>query len=127
MHAMWSGITTRIKQFWPMLLGIVCARTALIVACYGSYSSTDNGIFTDGAMLVVCVVLVLLLAVFGRMRKELSANVVQVLFAISVAVAAGCSIALSLIDSTDEAYLVEGFVLSVVSTLALSACMFYWL
>lgn len=127
MHAVWSGITTRIKQFWPMLLGIVCARTALIVACYGSYSSTDNGIFTDGAMLVVCAILVVLLVVFGRMRKELSANVVQVLFAISVAVAAGCSIALSLIDSTDEAYLVEGFVLSIVSTLALSACMFYWL
>lgn len=127
MNAVWSGITTRLKVFWPMLVGIVCARTALIVACYGSYSSTDNGIFTDGAMLVVCVILGILLVVFGRSRSELSADFVRVLFGISVALAAGCSIALSLIDSTDSTLLSEGFALSVVSTLALSLCMFYWL
>lgn len=110
-----------------MLVGIVCARTALIVACYGSYSSTDDGIFTDGAMLVVCVLLVVLLLIFGRTRSELPSNVVQLLFAISVAVAAGCSIALSLVDNTDQSLLTESFVLSVISTLALSLCMFYWL
>ncbi len=127
MNAVYSGITTRLRQFWPMLVGIVCARTALIVACYGSYSSTDDGIFTDGAMLVVCVLLVVLLLIFGRTRSELPSNVVQLLFAISVAVAAGCSIALSLVDNTDQSLLTESFVLSVISTLALSLCMFYWL
>ena len=127
MHAVGSGIVARLRTFWPMLAGIICARTALIVACYGSYSSTDNGIFTDGAMLVVCGIFAALLLVLWRTKRNLPENVVQVVFAVSVAVAAGCSIALSLVDSTDETVLAEGFVLSVVSTLALSLCMFYWL
>lgn len=127
MHAVSSGIIARLKVFWPMLAGIICARTALIVACYGSYSATDNGIFTDGAMLVVCALFLLLLPVLWRTRKDLPDNVVQVGFAVSVAVAASCSIALSLIDSTDGTVMAEGFALSVVSTLALSLCMFYWL
>ena len=41
---------------------MACARTALIVACYGSYASTDDGIFTDGAMLVTCLL-------FGLTRR----------------------------------------------------------
>ena len=127
MHAVGSGIVARLRTFWPMLAGIICARTALIVACYGSYSSTDNGVFTDGAMLVVCGIFAVLLLVLWRTKRNLPENVVQVAFAVSVAVAAGCSIALSLVDSTDETVLAEGFVLSVVSTLALSLCMFYWL
>lgn len=127
MHAVASGIMSRLRVFWPMLAGIICARTALIVACYGSYSSTDNGVFTDGAMLVVCGLFLAALLVLWRTKRTLPDNVVQVGFAVSVAVAAGCSIALSLVDSTDEAVMGEGFALSVVSTLALSLCMFYWL
>ena len=38
MGALFAGLVSRLKTFWPMLAGIVCARTALIAACYGSRS-----------------------------------------------------------------------------------------
>ena len=39
-------------QLWPLVVGLAFGRAGLIVASYGSYTSTDEGIFTDGAMLV---------------------------------------------------------------------------
>ncbi|MDE8702538.1 helix-turn-helix transcriptional regulator [Adlercreutzia equolifaciens] len=127
MHAVASGLISRIKTFWPMLVGIVCARTALIVACYGSYSATDEGLFTDGAMLITCAAFLVLLLVFSRTRALLPDRVVQILFAASVAVAAGCSVALATLDATSHAPASLTFGLSVLSTTALSLCMFYWL
>lgn len=127
MNTVGSGIAARLGAFWPMLAGIVCARTALIVACYGSYAATDDGLFTDGAMLACCLLFAVLLALFGRRRGVLSERVVLGLFVASVAVATGCSVALGAFDSTDQAVLSLGFALSVLSTLALSLCMFYWL
>ena len=42
---------------WPLVVGLGFGRAGLIVASYGSYTSTDEGIFTDGAMLVALCVL----------------------------------------------------------------------
>ncbi|MFR0868656.1 MAG: hypothetical protein ACLSGS_06395 [Adlercreutzia sp.] len=72
-----SGLLSRAKAFWPMLAGIICARTALIVACYGSYASTDDGIFTDGSMFVTCALFIVALLIFSRSRRELGATAVQ--------------------------------------------------
>lgn len=127
MNTVGSGIAARLRAFWPMLAGIICARTALIVACYGSYAATDDGLFTDGAMLACCLLFAVLLALFARRGGVLSERVVLGLFVASVAVATGCSVALGAFDSTDQAVLSLGFALSVLSTLALSLCMFYWL
>lgn len=110
-----------------MLAGIICARTALIVACYGSYASTDDGIFTDGSMFVTCALFVAVLLVFSRSRHKLGVATVQWLMVGSIVVAAGASMALSLFDSTDQVLASAAFALSIASTLALSLCMFYWL
>lgn len=127
MHAVASGLLARIKAFWPMLAGIVCARTALVVACYGSYASTDDGLFTDGAMLACCLGFLVVLAIVAGRRSQLSSRFVQLLFVLSVAAGAICSVALAAFDPADQALLSEGFALSVVSTAALSLCLFYWL
>lgn len=127
MHAVASGLISRIKTFWPMLAGIICARTALIVACYGSYSATDEGLFTDGAMLVTCAAFLVILLVCSRTRALLPDRVVQVIFAASVAVGAGSSVALATLDATSHAPVALTFGLSILSTTALSLCMFYWL
>lgn len=127
MHAVASGLISRIKTFWPMLAGIICARTALIVACYGSYSATDEGLFTDGAMLVTCAAFLVLLLLFSRTRALLPDRVVQIIFAASVAVGAGSSAALATLDATSHAPVALTFCLSILSTTALSLCMFYWL
>ncbi|MFR5827903.1 MAG: hypothetical protein ACLUE1_01925 [Adlercreutzia equolifaciens] len=110
-----------------MLAGIICARTALIVACYGSYASTDDGIFTDGSMFVTCALFIVALLIFSRSRRELGATVVQWIMVGSITVAAGASMALSLLDSADQTLVATAFALSIASTLALSLCMFYWL
>lgn len=94
-----SGLLSRAKAFWPMLAGIICARTALIVACYGSYASTDDGIFTDGSMFVTCALFIVALLIFSRSRRELGATAVQWIMVGSITVAAGASMALSLLDS----------------------------
>lgn len=122
-----SGLLSRAKAFWPMLAGIICARTALIVACYGSYASTDDGIFTDGSMFVTCALFIVALLIFSRSRRELGATVVQWIMVGSITVAAGASMALSLLDSADQTLVATAFALSIASTLALSLCMFYWL
>ena len=98
-----SGLLSRTKAFWPMLAGIICARTALIVACYGSYASTDDGIFTDGSMFVTCALFIVALLIFSRSRRELGATAVQWIMVGSIIVAAGASMALSLLDSADQA------------------------
>ncbi len=110
-----------------MLAGIICARTALIVACYGSYASTDDGIFTDGSMFVTCALFIVALLIFSRSRRELGATAVQWIMVGSITVAAGASMALSLLDSADQTLVATAFALSIASTLALSLCMFYWL
>lgn len=127
MGAVLAGLVSRFKTFWPMLAGMVCARTALIVACYGSYASTDDGIFTDGAMLVTCVLFGLALLVLIRSHQVLSDTTVQWAFIASTMGAAAASMALSVLDDTDPALASTAFVLSVLSTIALSLCMFYWL
>lgn len=127
MGAVLAGLVSRLKTFWPMLAGMVCARTALIVACYGSYASTDDGIFTDGAMLVTCVLFGLALLVLIRSHRVLSDTTVQWAFIASTMGAAAASMALSVLDDTDPALASTAFVLSVLSTIALSLCMFYWL
>ncbi|MEC4272767.1 helix-turn-helix transcriptional regulator [Adlercreutzia sp. R25] len=127
MGAVIAGLAARLKTFWPMLAGMVCARVALIAACYGSYAATDDGIFTDGAMLVTCALFTAVLLVIARSRRVLSDTAVQWILIASVTVAAASSMALSVLDDTDPALGGTAFALSVVSTLALSLCMFYWL
>ncbi len=124
---MLAGLISRFKTFWPMLTGMACARTALIVACYGSYASTDDGIFTDGAMLVTCLLFGLTLLVAIRSHRVLNDTTVQWAFIASTVGAAAASMALSVLDDTDAALASTAFVLSVLSTVALSLCMFYWL
>lgn len=127
MGAVLAGLVRRLKTFWPMLVGIVCARTGLIIACYGSYAATDDGIFTDGAMLITCLIFVVLLLALAGSRRTLGTTTVQWTFIASVVVAAASSIALSILDDTDPTIIPLAFAVSVVSTIALSLCMFYWL
>lgn len=61
-----------------MLAGIVCARTALIAACYGSYTATDDGVFTDGAMLIVCVIFAAALLALTPSRRVLSLSLIHI-------------------------------------------------
>ena len=127
MGAVLAGLIGRLKTFWPMLVGIICARTGLIIACYGSYAATDDGIFTDGAMLVTCLIFIVALLLLAKSHHTLGDTTVQWMLVGSVIAAAASSVALSVLDGTDPTIEPAAFGLSIVSTLALSLCMFYWL
>ncbi|RNL19588.1 hypothetical protein DMP07_06325 [Slackia faecicanis] len=64
-----------IAQAWrllaPTVLGLMCARLGLIVATYGSYASTDAGVFTDGSSLAAMAPIVILMLYLGVTRKRL--------------------------------------------------------
>ena len=56
----------------PSILGLCFARAGLIVASYGSYNHTDEGILTDGGTLVALSVMgVILIAIaVGKLRLK---------------------------------------------------------
>ena len=55
----------------PSILGLCFARAGLIVAGYGSYTHTDEGIFTDGSMLVALSFMAVILLVIGTRKIRL--------------------------------------------------------
>lgn len=73
------------------------------------YASTDDGIFTDGSMFVTCALFIVALLIFSRSRRELGATAVQWIMVGSIIVAAGASMALSLLDSADQALVATAF------------------
>lgn len=127
MHAVGAGLIARFKALWPMFIGIICARTALIVACYGSYSATDDGVFTDGAMLVTCGIFAIALLILHRTGYRFTDQAARAVFIVSIAVAATSAAALATFDTTNSELFPAAFALSVVCTLSLSGCMFFWL
>ena len=115
------------KGLMPLIFGLVFARAGLIVSTYGSYTATDDGLFTDGAMIVVCFVmgiLVLALVLRGEaipkrtvnriMRVSTALEVVTVALLAAVAYVPG--------DQTEVR-----FALSTLCALTASFSMFYWL
>lgn len=115
------------KLLWPLIIGMACARTGLIVACYGSYSHTDEGIFTDGAMLVSLVALAMALLLVTRQKQRISDNVIHAVTIISVVVSLFCLLALAAVSVLEASTFALEFPLCVIATIAATLSMFYWL
>lgn len=65
----------------PSILGLCFARAGLIVAGYGSYTHTDDGIYTDGAMLAALAIMAVILLVVSvrkiRLRKPITNRIMR--------------------------------------------------
>lgn len=121
-----TSIIQGIKQIWPMIAGMVFARAGLIVAGYGSYQSTDEGLYTDGAMLIALAVMLVLFVVLGSSKASISGRARRWFFYACVVVEVICAVLLS----PDAAFPLPGVTrlpLSVLVTLASSGCQFFWL
>ena len=59
---------------WPFVLGLTFSRAGVIIASFGSYTHTDDGIYTDGTMLVsvgiFALVVLVMLATKARLTKR---------------------------------------------------------
>ena len=93
-----EGAAHRFAPLWPLILGLAFGRAGLIVASYGSYTSTDEGIFTDGAMLVALVVLALFLVFIVLSKRTISKHVTNVIMRTCVALEAFVLMALAVFD-----------------------------
>ena len=115
-----------LRLIWPAMLGMALARAGLIVASYGSYQSTDEGLFTDGAMLIALVIMAALFLPLMSSKSQISRRARRTFFYICVALETLCIVILS----PDPALAVPGWTrlpLCALVTFASSGCQFFWL
>lgn len=80
---------------WPFVLGLAFARSGLIVASYGSYTQTDEGVFTDGGMLIALFFLGISWAVSAARKTKYTKKQVGTLMAASTALEAAMLVGLT--------------------------------
>lgn len=124
-----GAIIARHKPLAWSILGLAFCRAGLIVGSYGSYRHSDEGVFSDGVMLVALAVLAVLWLLIAITKCHLSRQVVRRI--------AFASIILEALFLTMTGVLVIGppemnvagnhFLASTFCTLGGLACMSYWL
>ena len=124
-----GAIIARHKPLAWSILGLAFCRAGLIVGSYGSYRHSDEGVFSDGVMLVALAVLAVLWLLIAITKCHLSRQVVRRI--------AFASIILEALSLTMTGVLVIGppemnvagnhFHASTFCTLGGLACMSYWL
>ena len=125
-----SNPSTFLRTFLPLfpsILGFAFGRAGLIVASYGSYRSTDEGLFTDGAMMAAIAVMVVLAALIFFTKFRLSKPQTNLVMRICCLVEAAILVAMPLTDFPSPESDMLQFALSALITLAASGCIFYWL
>lgn len=122
-----SDVLRTHMPLWPLIVGLAFGRAGLIVASYGSYTSTDEGIFTDGAMLAalagLAVCLIALIASKATLSKRITNNLMRVCIVLEML----CLLALALLELIPDSQTVLRFTLSALCTFVSSGAIFYWL
>ncbi|MCD8316363.1 MAG: helix-turn-helix transcriptional regulator, partial [Eggerthellaceae bacterium] len=122
-----TSVWTVIADIWPMILGLTFARSGLIAACYGFYRYTDEGIYTDGAMLISLIIMAVILTVLAPMKTTLSDRTHKRIAVVCIALEGTAIITLGLINLMEKLSVPLHFSISVWATLVASGAMFYWL
>lgn len=117
----------RYGPLWPLVLGLTFGRAGLIVGSYGSYTSTDEGIYTDGAMLVALSVLIILLVAITAGSRPLRKRAVNNIMRFCIALETCSLIGLALLDLLAIESFPLRFTLSVLCTISASGAICYWL
>lgn len=111
----------------PSILGLCFARAGLIVAGYGSYTHTDEGIFTDGAMLVALSIMAVILLVIGTRKIRLRKRTTNRIMRTCIVLEAACALILPLAYIAGLLSPNVHFWLCVAVTFFGSFAIFYWL
>lgn len=121
---------TNLQRFAPLLpsiVGLAFGRAGLIVASYGSYTSTDEGIFTDGAMLVSLAILGVFFLYIAITKRRMKKSFTNVLVHVCIALEAIALVALASFEALGVHGWEARFAMSTLSSLAASGAIFYWL
>ena len=111
----------------PSILGLCFARAGLIVAGYGSYTHTDEGIFTDGAMLVALAIMAIILAIIGTRKIRLKKRATNRIMRTCIALETLCVLLIPLIHLAGIFSPNVHYWLCVAVTFFGSFSIFYWL
>lgn len=102
-------------------------RAGVITSSYGSYSQTDEGIFTDGATLVALAFVGILLVMLTASKRTLSKRVVNRIMRACIVAEVLTLFAQASLDAFDIGSINVRFALSVVSSLTGAGVIYYWL
>ena len=111
----------------PTSMGLMLARTGMIVGAYGSYMGTDAGIYTDGASFISLVPLLLLMVALGLTDKIIPKRVIFHSTNLCIALEAIGIAAVALIEAHAPGFTVARMAASTLVTASAWICMFYWL
>ena len=76
-HRDCAGVTkAHLSALLPIMAGIMLSRTGTVVGAYGSYASTDAGIYTDGASAISLAPLIIAMVALGVTEKIISKSVI---------------------------------------------------
>lgn len=124
-----GAIIARHKPLAWSILGLALCRAGLIVGSYGSYRHSDEGVFSDGVMLVALAVLAVLWLLIAITKCRLSHRVVRSIAFASILLEAFSLVMTGLLKiappEIDAA--ASHFLASTLCTLGGLACMSYWL
>lgn len=109
----------------PSILGLCFARAGLIVAGYGSYTHTDEGIFTDGAMLAALSIMAVIMLVIGVRKIRLKKRTTNRIMRTCIVLEAACVLPLAHVAGAFSPNV--HFWLCVAVTFFGSFAIFYWL
>lgn len=127
-----ENVGAKIARHKPLawsILGLALCRAGLIVGSYGSYRHSDEGIYSDGVMLVALAVLAVLWLLIAITKCHLSRQVVRrVAFASIILEAFSLTMTGVLVIGPPEMNVAGNhFLASTFCTLGGLACMSYWL
>lgn len=124
-----GAIIARHKPLAWSILGLAFCRAGLIVGSYGSYRHSDEGVFSDGVMLVALAVLAVLWLLIAITKCHLSRQVVRrIAFASIILEALSLTMTGMLVIGPPEMNVAGNhFLASTFCTLGGLACMSYWL
>ena len=122
-----SGFVEKFTPLWPVVLGLAFARGGLIVAGYGSYLRSDEGIYTDGAMMITIAIMAILAVVFYVMKLRVRKRIVNIIARACILTHAATLVLLVALGS--QAALPDSgrLALCTIATLSSSFCQFYWI
>lgn len=125
-----SPLSKTIRLFAPLLpclFGLAIARTGIIVGSYGSYTSTDEGIFTDGSMILFLATLLPFLAFISKKGDHLDRPFIVWCRRVAIVGEALSLLAMFAIDFVSSDWGLARLVLSTLVTGFGSLAIFYWL
>ena len=126
-----GAVIVRHKPLAWSILGLALCRAGLIVGSYGSYRHSDEGILSDGVMLVALAFLAVLLILIAITKCHLSRRVVRRIAFVSILLEAFSLVMIGMLDlKPPEAAADAGasyFLASTLCTLGGLSCMSYWL